>query len=48
MNKSMTRRLNASGLTVKDRANYSGWHNIGVKDFTTRQRKRLENKKCTK
>ena len=34
MNKSMTRRLNASGLTVKDRANYSGWHNIGVKDFT--------------
>ncbi len=47
MNKIMARKLNASGFTVKDRANFKGWQ-TGVKDLTTRQRKRMERKKCTK
>jgi hypothetical protein len=47
MNKKTARKLNASGLTVKDKMNFTGWQH-GVKDLTTRQRKRLEEKKCTK
>ena len=30
MNKIMARKLNASGLTVKDKANFTGWQH-GVK-----------------
>ena len=47
MNKKMARKFNASGLTVKDKMNFTGWQH-GVKDLTTRQRKRMECKKCTK
>ena len=47
MNKIMSRKLNATGLNVKDKANFTGWQH-GIKNLTTRQRKRLERKKCTK
>tara|TARA_R110002012_G_scaffold226563_1_gene398714 strand:- start:305 stop:448 length:144 start_codon:yes stop_codon:yes gene_type:complete len=43
MNKKLARRLNATGLTVKDKMNFKGWQH-GVNDLTTRQRKRLEKK----
>jgi len=43
MNKKMSRKLNASGLTVKDKINFNGWQR-GINRLTTRQRKRLEKK----
>ena len=43
MNKKTVRKLNASGLTVKDKMNFTGWQH-GVKNLTTRQWKRLEKK----
>jgi len=45
MNKKMSRKLNASGLTVKDKINFNGWQRgQGINSLTTRQRKRLEKK----
>jgi hypothetical protein len=43
MNKKTARRLNATGLNVKDKMNFTGWQH-GVKNLTTRQWKRLEKK----
>ena len=49
MNKKLARKLNATGLNVKDKINFSGWQrgkNISSLSLTTRQQKRLEKKKC--
>jgi hypothetical protein len=44
MNKKTAKKLNATGLNVKDKINFNGWQH-GVNNLTTRQRKRLERKK---
>jgi hypothetical protein len=48
MNKHMARRFNACGLNSKDKVNYTGWNPTVANELTTRERKRLEKKKCTK
>ena len=46
MNKKLTRKLNATGLNVKDKINFNGWQRgrISSLNLTTRQQKRLEKK----
>ena len=44
MNKKMSRKLNATGLTVKDKINFNGWQRGNINRLSTRQRKRLEKK----